>query len=203
MLKQMTTNTNTSSPLSLQLKHETADKHEAMHQLMERCHPFSSRINYAQFVAAQYIFQRDVEGLFAAPEIQAVIPDLEVRGRVVASRADLNDLGMTPPDIPLRNDITMPAALGWLYVSEGSTLGAAFLLKEAKDKLGLSEEFGARNLAAYPEGRAIIWRRFTSSLDNANLSEQDKAEVISGAHAAFDRFGGLLQHFFKLDSQSS
>ncbi|MFX6949703.1 biliverdin-producing heme oxygenase, partial [Acinetobacter baumannii] len=71
-------------------------------------------------------------------------------------------------------NVAMPEALGWLYVSEGSTLGAAFLLKEVKDKLGLSESFGARNLAAYPEGRAVVWRRFVSFLDAPGLSAQEQ-----------------------------
>ncbi|GGI17580.1 biliverdin-producing heme oxygenase [Oxalicibacterium faecigallinarum] len=186
-------------PLSLQLKQQTAHKHEQMHRLMERAEPFSSRAQYARFVAAQYVFQRDVEALFALREIQTAIPDLETRGRVSAARNDLRDLDFVIPEMPLAEHITMPAALGWLYVSEGSTLGAAFLLKEVKKKLALSESFGARNLAAYPEGRAIVWQRFTRYLDEARLDEQGKAaEVIAGAHAAFNRFDNLLRHFFQL-----
>lgn len=35
--------------------------------------------------------------------------------------------------LPATADVRMPVALGWLYVSEGSTLGAAFLFKEAQE----------------------------------------------------------------------
>jgi len=195
----MTTDTTTHLTLSQQLKNETAGAHEQMHLLMERCQPFSSRTNYAQFVTAQYIFQLDVEGLFSLSEIQSAIPDLEVRGRVQASRDDLADLQIDLPDVKPRPGIVMPEALGWLYVSEGSTLGAAFLLKEVKEKLDLSEQFGARNLAAYPEGRAIVWRRFTQYLDHTSLNDQKKEAVVAGAHAAFDRFDSLLRQCFKLD----
>ena len=159
--------------LSARLKHETATLHEQMHALMEQAQPFASRAQYVRFVAAQYHFQRDVEHLFDDPAIQAAVPDLQVRGREAAALADLADLEAAPGEAVIATgNVAMPEALGWLYVSEGSTLGAAFLLKEVKDKLGLSESFGARNLAAYPEGRAVVWRRFVSFLDAPGLSAQ-------------------------------
>ncbi len=92
----------------------------------------------------------------------------------------------------------MPEALGWLYVSEGSTLGAAFLFKQAQSDLGLSADFGARNLAAYPDGRATVWRRFVASLDSDTLDPATHDAVIAGANAAYDRFGALLERQFEL-----
>ncbi|MBB5390014.1 MULTISPECIES: biliverdin-producing heme oxygenase [unclassified Herbaspirillum] len=185
--------------LSSRLKIETADLHELMHALMEQGQPFANRDNYARFVAAQYHFQRDIEHLFADPAIQAAVPDLDVRGRAAASLADLADLGFDAvPEPAASAGVAMPGALGWLYVSEGSTLGAAFLLKQAKARLGLSETFGARNLAAYPEGRAIVWRRFVGFLDRPALQEQEHDAVIAGAAAAYARFGSLLKRHFGL-----
>ncbi|WP_407715715.1 biliverdin-producing heme oxygenase [Comamonas testosteroni] len=184
--------------LSQRLKTETAQQHERMHELMERGNPFADRGSYARFVAAQYLFQRDVEHLFQDAAVKAAVPDLEARGRQEASLADLADLGAELPQGALGSEaVGMPEALGWLYVSEGSTLGAAFLFKEARDRLGLSETFGARNLAAYPQGRALAWRAFVASLDAPaldNAAIQDK--VIAGANAAYDRFGSLLERYF-------
>lgn len=187
--------TETATPLSARLKAETNDEHERMHRLMEQHQPFADRGTYAAFVAAQYLFQRDVEHLFADAGVQAAVADLEVRGREAAALADLADLGVAAPnEEPASENVSMPAALGWLYVSEGSTLGAAFLLKQAKEQLGLSADFGARNLAAYPEGRAIVWRRFVAALDRA--SPADHAQIIAGAFAAYQRFGTLLERQF-------
>lgn len=189
--------TATTDSLSTRLRDETAALHQQMHALMEQLQPFSSRARYARFVAAQYHFQRDVEHLFDDPAIQAAVPDLQVRGREAAALADLADLGEQPGSIALATaSVTMPAALGWLYVSEGSTLGAAFLLKEVKDKLGLREDFGARHLAAYPEGRALVWRRFVGFLDQPVLSDAARQAVLEGAAAAFTRFGTLLRQQF-------
>ncbi|ALU91645.1 biliverdin-producing heme oxygenase [Herbaspirillum rubrisubalbicans] len=187
------------APLSARLKTETAALHEQMHALMESAQPFSSRAHYARFVAAQYHFQRDVQHLFDDPALQAAVPDLQVRGREAAALADLADLDAEPGALAIATaTVQLPEALGWLYVSEGSTLGAAFLLKEVKAKLGLREDFGARNLAAYPEGRALVWRRFVGFLDAPGLSAQQQSAVIAGAAAAFARFGWLLRQHFAL-----
>ncbi|HZG18967.1 MAG TPA: biliverdin-producing heme oxygenase [Herbaspirillum sp.] len=185
-------------PLSARLKHETADLHQQMHVLMESAQPFADRQRYSRFVAAQYHFQRDVEHLFDDPGLQAAVPDLQVRGREAAALADLADLGTSAGVVAIATaDVRMPEALGWLYVSEGSTLGAAFLLKEVRH-LGLDEQFGARNLAAYPEGRAVVWRRFVDFLDRPGLSPQAQQAVLAGATAAFARFGALLRRHFAL-----
>ncbi|MBG7622154.1 biliverdin-producing heme oxygenase [Herbaspirillum sp. AP02] len=187
-------------PLSVRLKSETADLHQQMHALMERAQPFSDRLRYSRFVAAQYHFQRDVEHLFDDAELQAALPDLQVRGREAATLADLADLQAVPGEVAIATaSVRLPEAWGWLYVSEGSTLGAAFLLKEVQDKLGLSERFGARHLAAYPEGRALAWRRFVGFLDASDLTAAEQDAVVAGATVAFERFGLLLRRHFALD----
>ena len=84
---------------------------------------------------------------------------------------------------------------GWLYVAEGSNLGAAFLLKEAI-RLELSETFGARHLAGAPEGRGLHWRTFTAALDSIALSQAEEDRVIAGAEAAFRRVQGLVDDIF-------
>ncbi|CAM4145165.1 biliverdin-producing heme oxygenase [Comamonas aquatilis] len=192
------------SRLSQRLKTETVQQHERMHELMAQGNPFADLGSYARFVAAQYLFQRDVEYLFHDAAVKKAVPDLEARGREEASLADLADLGAAVPQSALASEgVGMPEALGWLYVSEGSTLGAAFLFKEARERLGLSETFGARNLAAYPQGRAMAWRAFVASLDAPVLSDtatQDR--VIAGANAAYDRFGSLLEQHFPSPAES-
>lgn len=195
--------TNTHATLSARLKAETHDEHERMHRLMAQCQPFADRERYAHFVAAQYLFQRDVEHLFTTPGMRSAVTDLEVRGREAAALADLADLGAAVPQEQRASAalaVAMPGALGWLYVSEGSTLGAAFLFKQAKEDLGLSAEFGARNLAAYPEGRMVVWRRFVASLDSNQFSAADHDLIVAGAFAAYQRFGELLQRQFALEN---
>lgn len=189
----------TTDQLSQRLRTETASEHERMHQLMAKADVFSNQQRYAKFTLAQYYFQQDVEYLFKYPELTELVPDIEVRGRSQAALQDLEDLGLEPQqDEIATQNVGLPQALGWLYVSEGSTLGAAFLFKEAQKSLGLSAEFGARNLAAYPEGRAKVWKRFVQALDDAKFSKQQQDQVIEGAMAGFARFGRLLEQLENL-----
>jgi len=130
---------------------------------------------------------------FEKDQVASHIPDLDIRGRSEQAKLDLADLNVQPQGLALVSQaVEFPAALGWIYVSEGSTLGAAFLFKEAQKQLGLSAEHGARNLAAYPEGRAKVWKRFVQALDEAQLSTEDQDKVVQGALDAFNYFGEAL-----------
>lgn len=198
--------------LALRLKTETAAVHESMHVLMGSLAPFAGRDRYVRFVAAQQVFQARVDALAAHSQVGAIVADVAMRSRVQATREDLRDLDgeLTPAsrqwvDVACRAAAALPAdqavpatrALGWLYVSEGSTLGAAFLFKEAQSALGLTADFGARNLAASPSGRAQAWRTFTAAMDAASLSTERQDEVVEGAHEAFTFFGKMLGEAFK------
>lgn len=186
------------STLSLRLKIETASEHERMHQLMEKADVFSSKQKYAQFTLSQYYFQKEIEALFSNSNVTSIIPDLDIRGRSDAALLDLHDLGLVPTRNQALEKIKFPQALGWIYVSEGSTLGAAFLFKEAQKRLGLDAEFGARNLAAYPEGRMKVWRRFTQALDEFGFTQQQQDQIIRGALDGFAYFGEHLEHLDQL-----
>lgn len=182
--------------LMARLKQESSSEHDRMEILMRKSGTFESKENYAQFTLSQYYFQKDVENLYLDPKVQQLIPDLDVRGRSEAALQDLKDLGIEPQQqIIATETVGFPESLGWIYVSEGSTLGAAFLFKEAQAKFGFNAEFAARNLAAYPEGRAVVWKRFKQTLDEANFTEQEKNDVIKGALSGFRRFGELLEDF--------
>ncbi|MDX3905023.1 MAG: biliverdin-producing heme oxygenase [Pigmentiphaga sp.] len=191
--------------LALKLKSETASLHDKLDKLVLSARPFDSRENYARFVVVQYLFQRDIESLYDDPVFLARVPDLGERPRLAAALADLRDLGMAEPrplDEPQAAGLALPEGLGWLYVSEGSKLGAAFLFKEAAQRLGLSESFGARNLAAPAEGRGAAWKRFVHALDHSGLSPVEEGRAVEGARAAFERFAVLLGRSYDLAYES-
>ncbi|WP_445115688.1 biliverdin-producing heme oxygenase [Acinetobacter sp. WZC-1] len=193
------THLNTAPGLSQRLKTETVHEHDRMEQLMDQAHVFDSKASYAQFTLSQYYFQRDVEHLYQYPEIASIIPDVDMRGRSQLALQDLADLGVAPRNTEIATEqVDCLQALGWIYVSEGSTLGAAFLFKEAQSRLGLSAESGARNLAAYPEGRMRVWKRFKQALDDAGFNQQQQDQVLEGAMQGFARFGQLLENLEQL-----
>lgn len=163
------------------LKQETHALHERLDTSIAGEEPFATRERYAAFVEIQYRFYAAIEPLYRDARLGALIPGLDQRSRLAAARSDLADLGRSAPEVaPL--EIPAGEGLGWLYVAEGSTLGAAFLLK-AVEAIGLSETHGARHLAAAPEGRGRHWRDFKEALNAAPI--EDDGHVIAGANAAF------------------
>lgn len=169
------------------LKAETREVHERLDQAIMDLDPFSSREHYARFLRVQWAFHARIAPLYADEHLARLLPDLAKRCRFALIEADLADLGMTAPQAsaPGPGSIPPAEALGWLYVAEGSNLGAAFLLKAAQKSLSLSETFGARHLAGHSEGRALHWRQFTAALNAADLAPADEAAVIDGARKAF------------------
>lgn len=172
------------------LKQATHDTHDRLDKSIMANNPFASRESYALFVKAQHKFHREIDALYSNPVLDKLLPDLAGRRRLSQIEQDLADLNMSalpaekPPVFAKGAEADLPTALGWLYVAEGSNLGAAFLIKEAK-KLGLSEELGARHLAGAPEGRGLHWKTFTAALDAVNLNAEEEERVIAGAHDAF------------------
>lgn len=187
------------------LKAATTEAHERLDQRIMAAAPFANRERYALFVQVQHQFHRDIDALYDNAVLDALLPDLQGRRRLPLIVNDLQDLGQDAPvsDAPpvFGGKIDIPTALGWLYVAEGSNLGAAFLLKEAA-KLDLTESFGARHLAAAPEGRGLHWRTFTAALDASQLTDDEEQRVIAGGTAAFVRVRGLVEALMPLSSKS-
>ncbi len=185
------------------LKEATHGAHERLDRRIMTADPFSRRERYALFLMVQCRFHRDIDALYGDDRLCALLPDLASRRRLGLIEQDLADLGMSIPvadDAPaLGTDVDVPVALGWLYVAEGSNLGAAFLLREAA-KLDLDERCGARHLAGHPEGRALHWRRFTGALDAVVLSPEEEARAMGGAKDAFARIRALVERFLPVQS---
>lgn len=188
------------------LKAATRDAHERLDKRIMAADPFAARERYGRFVAVQHAFHRDIDALYESTVLDRLLPDLAGRRRLPLIVSDLADLDIEPSPADAApafgSEIDIPTALGWLYVAEGSNLGAAFLLKEAA-KLGLSETFGARHLAGAPEGRGLHWRTFTAALDAAELSKQDEQRVVAGAVAAFGRVQGLVAALMPLAPEAA
>ncbi len=181
------------------LKAETNETHGRLDQAIMAGRPFESRDRYGRFLRVQHQFHRDIDALYANGRLDRLLPDLAGRRRLGQIERDLADLAVSvpaatqPPVFGADPDIA--TALGWLYVAEGSNLGAAFLIKEAA-KLGLSESLGARHLAGAPEGRGLHWKTFTAALDALELDEAGEVRMAEGAKAAFRRVHELVNEAF-------
>ena len=179
---------------SQRLNQITHAPHAELDALVKSHAPFDSRESFARFVVAQYLFQSELQALYNDPQLIAIVPDLAERCRAEQARLDLADLDTeVPAAVPgaLVNP-SLGEAMGWIFVSEGSKLGAAFLIKR--------DSFGARHLGEPAGGRAEGWKQFTRILDSLELSAEEEAAAERGAVAAFERFTELLKHAYAADT---
>jgi heme oxygenase len=189
----MTTATTAERPSlrSQRLNQITHAPHSELDVLVKSHAPFDSRESFARFVVAQYLFQSELQALYTDPQLIAIVPDLAERCRAEQARLDLADLDTEVP-APVAGALSKPSlgeAMGWIFVSEGSKLGAAFLIKRAV-ALQLSDA----------GGRAEGWKQFTRILDGLELSAEEEAAAERGAVAAFERFTQLLKHAYAADA---
>lgn len=188
----MTPADSSTAALSAHLKAQTTSTHESLDKRIMALAPFSSRERFACFLRMQLRLHHATAPLYQNAELQNMLPGLAERNRLDAILLDCGDFAIRPEqqeqDRLAGNSVGPSSAaesLGWLYTHEGSTLGAAFLLKHAREQLGLSESFGARHLAGHNDGRGLHWREFKQALDGLELSTAQRAEAVEGARAAF------------------
>lgn len=183
---------------SQRLKAATTDLHDRLDARIMALDPFATPDRYVRFLRTQQAFHDAIAPLYAAPGLNALVPDLRGRDRSAAIAADLHAVALSPPAVPDPEPVAaddVPTALGWLYVAEGSSLGAAFLLKAAA-RIGFDAGHGARHLAGHPDGRAAHWRRFTAAIDEATMTDDQEQRMIDAARDAFARFRALTEIAF-------
>lgn len=142
---------------------------------------------YRRYLRGSYIFRRGLTQRLAAvrwPEQLSLwigpdqLPDL--------MRQDMQDLDMAPPSNSAHDGLPAMASdleslLGTLYVVEGSSLGARVLYRRAQ-KLGLSEHYGARHLAAQAQS-SERWKRLLELIEAA--PELDLERTVEASEATF------------------
>ena len=177
------------------LKASSSRDHDSVDELVMAARPFENHERYARFLQVQHHFHGSLLSLYQDEHLNRRLPGLTQLSRFAAVEHDLHDLGLPLPSTPRQVTASPAQALGWLYCSEGSNLGAAFLFKQTQ-RLGLDATQGARHLAPHPDGRALHWREFVARLDGLALAAEEEDEVITGAIAAFDSYRAHLREVF-------
>ena len=194
----VTEHTQDHAPLrSARLRAISQALHDSLENTVARYAPVDTPESYGRFLQMQYLFQSELQHLYNDPALIALFPDLPGRCRAEAAKADLIDLGVELP-APVPGAVKNPSkaqALGWVFVSEGSKLGAGVLIKQAR-LLGLSETHGARHMGEPAEGRGRNWKSFIEMLDAVELTPEEDTELEQAANDAFSRFTFLLEQTY-------
>jgi heme oxygenase len=190
--------TTLASDIISDLRTATMPAHEVLDQLIMTADPFASRQQYARLLTMQYCLQRDFEPLYDDAELTAIIPQLKTRSRQSLVEQDMADLELALPatevTAPQLGEKKLPEKLGWLFVLEGSRLGAMSLLRRAA-ALGLSGEFGARHLAGDGSVPAERWKSLVQTISGLPLDESERKEAAAGAQAAFEHATALARKY--------
>lgn len=179
------------------LKLNCQTTHDSVDNLVMSVKPFDSPEHYVKFLQLQAIFHKVVDDIYKNPELNQKIDGLAELARYDDVLLDLQDLQASKKAIstPLPQ-LSGAETLGWLYCAEGSNVGAAFLFKDAQNKLGFGAEHGARHLAPHADGRGKHWRDFVAQLNALDLSEQERAAALKGALEAFAFYKVVVREIF-------
>ncbi len=162
------------------LRNATGADHARLDALFARF-DLANAAEYGEFLAAHAAAVGAVESALNAAGMRRLIPDWPARRRDALVRADLAALGIDPP-APLPPPALDGAAAAWgaAYVVEGSRLGGAMLARQVGT--GLPTSYLA---APQPKG---AWRGFLAALDEALVSEEQRAHATAAARATFALF---------------
>jgi heme oxygenase len=118
----------------------------------------------------------DLAFTFPRQRLHMLARDLAALG---FSQAMLDALPICPP-LPLQD---AAAALGSLYVMEGSTLGGRIIEQHLHRLLGIRRETGGSYFAGYGDRTGLMWRNFLDRLDATPVTAA--ARINSGATETF------------------
>ncbi|WP_055533373.1 biliverdin-producing heme oxygenase [Streptomyces graminilatus] len=113
-----------------------------------------------------------VPGALAGEEAEAFAAEIRERGAASGPRAHVS--------LDFR---THPALIGYLYVMEGSTLGALFLRPYVTAAYRLAG--GTDGAAYYGSGDRDRWARFTARMNQALTHPEAQDQVVTAAHSAY------------------
>ena len=175
------------------LKTETQPQHQSLErtELSRRVmSPMLSRENYLEILYAFYGAFTPLESQVQAT-LTARYPTLKFvpRGPLVVD--DIRQLSGTfnPVEFPAeksdesKETLTLPEALGVMYVLEGSKLGGKIISRQLEKSMGVLPTLGGSFFAA---GAIEDWKNFQSACENYVAQHPDKADtIIESAKATF------------------
>lgn len=180
------------------LRTKTAESHKELEAL-----PISKSIvdpkitieEYALYLSLMHDVVQDLEENIY-PILSGVISDLNERKKAHLILNDLRNIGIEKKQLsfPLKNasEISVPFAMGMMYVVEGSTLGGRFILKNIQESLNFNEENGASYFSGYGNKTGSFWKNYLNSLTHFETQNNSEEEIIAGADYAFRVIGEHL-----------
>ncbi len=176
-----------------ELRNRTEPFHNSIEQLPISSSLLSKEVtlrNYRDYIIMLYPFVKEVEASIY-PQVQHVVADLEGRKKAALLFSDLQSLGIQPQEIDTFDDAfvkqnqTVAAALGCMYVLEGSTLGGQLISRHLEKALGERVTGSLSYLKAYTTKTGSMWKNFLNTFCESTVRNGHQAEAITSSIKTF------------------
>jgi heme oxygenase len=164
--------------------------HDSIEQSLDLMRADVDRSHYVRFLEKSYGFVAACEqrlDIGAAPPSLAI--DRRLKGPLL--RTNLRALGCGADAIDrlawceqLPHVEHWPAALGYFYVIEGSTLGGQLLARHCRERLAVGDEALAF-LLGYRHDTGMMWKRMVGVLEAAMCDEAAAEAITASARQTF------------------
>jgi heme oxygenase len=186
------------------IKQSTAESHfrlESQALLAAIMLPSVTRLQYYYYLILmkkiEEAYERDIVVTLAA-----TFAGFEQRNASQLISDDLYNIGDIAPQSFVSEDyyipgekISIPFAMGFSYVMQGSKLGGKVIYRHIHRTLGYSEISGAKFIADYGVDTFSLWKEFLSKFSIYVTQNDCAAEAIQGAEFAFSS----IHDFFDLN----
>lgn len=187
--------------LTRQLKEHTKKEHASLEKkLISVLKSITSSEDYLKVLQVFYGYYEGLEKRINELVDKQLLPDLKKRRKAEAILDDMRyiDAGVSAPSFDDLPEIeTSYAALGSLYVIEGSTLGGQIISKMVAQRLGLTTTQGLSFFHGYGSLTNEMWEIFKAALDGLSLLPHQEEELISAAKETFVRLEAVLDENYK------
>ena len=168
------------------LRSSTAALHHRLDDRMARLLRLGEA-GYAEFLIINAAAVMPLEQALADADVEAILPDWNLRARSAALRSDLESLSLPSPDLANAGSVLERSdeayRFGVLYVLEGSRLGAKVIRRALETA---SRSWPTRYLS-HGEGQPL-WQTFVARLEASHAVQNNPEVVIAGANAGFQLF---------------
>jgi heme oxygenase (biliverdin-IX-beta and delta-forming) len=177
------------------LRNETAHSHLELERNPYSVALMSSEVtlkDYSQYLQKLYGFVLSFESN-VYPLLKSIDSDIELRRKSKLMQNDLINLEVDLNIIPIvpteHFKIHFPdviAAIGGLYVLEGSMLGGIMIKKHLNEKLGSEVSEKMQYLTGYGSETGKIWKNFLTTLSHqANNVDNERSIIISAKNTFY------------------
>jgi heme oxygenase (biliverdin-IX-beta and delta-forming) len=184
-----------------QLRSKTAYSHQLMEQNRMSQSLMSQDVTmtqYAQYLKSIYGFVYGFEKMVFPLLMHNQLLQIDNRRKSHLIQADLALLNHTAAEPFVNDDIfcthyqTAAAALGGMYVLEGSTLGGQIISRHLSNVLGDSVAGKTTYLTAYAGQTGGMWKNFLQLLCEAGATTANEDEIIESAVNTFSLLNNCL-----------